>query len=118
MFDSRVNTIRVPIISSPVAPTGSPAPTPATIIKTAERDCVVRVRNISFGSYVLIAYNEATISTFPAMAATYRLPAGATEEFIAAKGQSLFVSTPSGPPDGSGAAVSVHIFQRLPVEPQ
>lgn len=113
MFDSRVKTINVPVITAPV-PVGGQGPSPATIIKTAKDDCVVRVRNNSFSQAVLLAFDAATLSTFPPSGDTFELPAGASEPFVIARGQDLFVATTSGPAEGEGPKVSVHIYQDVP----
>lgn len=117
MFPSSVNTIEVPVITSP-APIGADAPSPATIIETAKTNCSVKVRNNSFGQYVLLAYDAATLQTFPAKAGTFKLPAGAVDTFVVARGQGLFVATPSGPVVGVGAEVSYLIYQDIPVDDQ
>lgn len=115
MFPSRVNTIKVPLINGPT-PVGGVAPSPATIVEIAKCDCVVRVRNNSFAVYVLLALDAAVLSSFPPRADTWKLPAGAIDVFVLKKGQALFVSTIAGPPDGSGAEVSFHVFESLPVD--
>lgn len=114
MFLSRVNTIEVPIVASPATP-GDDAPSPSPIIAAAKSACFVRVRNNSFGQYVLLAHEPVALQTFPAKADTYKLPAGLSETFVLAAGQGLHVSTPSGPVDGQGAEVSFHIYDDLPI---
>jgi hypothetical protein len=114
MFESRVNTLTVPIITTALA--GQTPPSPATIIKNASHDCSIRVRNNSFGQFVLIAFDDALLQAVPARTGTFKLPAGAPETFVVAKGQSLYASTTSGPVDGHGAEISFHVYENLPVE--
>jgi hypothetical protein len=114
MFASRVNTLKVPIIAGPLA--GQSPVTPAVIVDRVGYDCVVRVRNNAYGQYVLIAFDASTLQTFPTQIDTWKLPAGQVDVFILAKGQSLFVSTPSGGADGSGVEISYQVFQNVPAE--
>lgn len=116
MFNARVNTVTVPIITGP-NPAGGRPPSPATIVEVAKEDCNVRVRNNSFAVYVLIAYDPAVLTTFPPRADTWKIPAGAVDTFVVKKDQALYVSCVSGPPDGSGAEVSFHVFDAVPVDP-
>lgn len=113
MHKSRVSTIKVPVISGP--PTG-PNVAPAVIVEKAGYDLNVIVRNLSFGSYVSIAYDAAALQTATPKADSYRLPAGERDHFVVTKGQSLLVSTPSGGADGEGVLISFHIYEALPVD--
>ena len=115
MFNSRVNTIQVPIIgATPPAP--GPVPSASPIIGVAPDNCTVRVRNNSFGIYVWISFEAGPISTFPMRADAYKLPAGGVETFTVAQGQGLYVSATSGGVDNSKPEISYHIFDRIPVE--
>lgn len=116
MFPSRVNTIEVPVITTTTA--GVDTKPPVAIIQACKTDCSVRVRNNSYGQYVLIAFDAAPLQAFPAKADTWKIPAGKSDVFVLAQGQSLFVATPSGPPDGSNAEVSYIIYQDVPVVDQ
>jgi hypothetical protein len=114
MFKSRVNTVRVPIITAPI-PTGGVAPSPATIIEEAGFDCVVKVRNNSVGVFVFIAFDPAVLQTSNPRADTFKLPAGAPETFVLARGQGLYASATSGPPLGGDVEISFHVYDELPV---
>lgn len=116
MFASRVTTLLVPRIATTLAGESDNPPSPATIIKDAGSDCIVLIRNNSFGQYVLIAFDSAALQTTNPRADTFKLPAGASDRFILARGQSLYASTTSGPPEGEGPEVSVHIYESVPIE--
>lgn len=114
MQPSRVSTIRAPRIpGTPDA--GAPARiAPAFVVSNAKYDCVVRIRNNGFGSFVLVAYDASALTTYPTSNDTFKIPAGEKDEFIVAKGQSLLISTPSGGVEGEGVEVSYHVFQAFP----
>lgn len=114
MFASRFNTVEVPIIATVQA--GQVPRAPAEIVKDAGYDMIVRVRNNSFGQFVLLAFDPSVLQTTPARTDTFKLPAGAVENVILAKGQSLYASTPSGAADGAGAEISFHIYQSVPID--
>lgn len=116
MNDTRVNTIRAPRIpGTPDAGTPNRA-SPACLVSQAKQDCVVRIRNNGFASYILVAYDAAALQTFPATADVFKIPAGAEDEFVVAKEQSLLISTPSGGVDGAGVEVSYQVFQAYPTD--
>lgn len=114
MFPTRCNTIEVPIIATTLA--GTVARSPAIIVENAGDNLVVRVRNNSFGQFVLLALDASTLQAAAARTDTFKLPAGAVENIALAKGQSLYVATPSGPIDGAGAEISWLIYDGVPVE--
>lgn len=112
MFQSRLTTIRVPTI--PVGPpSGTDPPKPATIIERAGANLIVKVRNNSFGAYVLLALDNETLMRGGSNADTFKLPAGSEGEFVLAAGQSLYVSTPSPAVDNE---ISAHIYEAVPIE--
>lgn len=113
MIYSSTRTVAVPVIT--LMP-GAQPPSPVTIVKDVTQDCVVRIRNNSFGQFVLISFDDSALQSVPARAETYKLPAGQLDVFVVAKGQSLYAATNSGPIDGAGAEISIHVYQRLPVE--
>lgn len=114
MFPSRFSTVEVPIIATLLA--GQVPRSPAIVVENAGFDMIVRVRNNSFGQFVLLALDPSVLQTTPARADTFKLPAGAVENVILAKGQSLYASTPSGAADGAGAEISYHIYESVPID--
>lgn len=114
MFKSRVHSVSVPIITAPI-PTGGVAPSPATIIEEAGFDCGVRIRNNSVGVFVFIAFDAAVLQTSNPRSDTFKLPPGAAETFLLAKGQGLYASATSGPPLGGDVEISFHIYDGVPV---
>ena len=114
MFTSRCNTVLVPIIATNLA--GAVAKSPAIIIENAGYDSIVRLRNNSFGQFVLLAFDAATLQAAAPRTDTFKLPAGATESIPIAKGQSLYASTTSGPIDGAGAELSWWVYDGVPIE--
>lgn len=84
---------------------------PTTIIAPAQRDLVIRVRNNTFGSYILIAYEVGALASFTgSLQDTYKVPAGAVDIFIVAKGQCLYAATP-GEINGE---LSAHYYEAFP----
>lgn len=64
----------------------------------------VLVRNNSVGQYIVLADSANALQNMPAAPEAYKLPAGASDEFILAPGSKLFAASP-----GVGAEVSVAI---------
>lgn len=108
IFPSLANTAAVPTITA-VASETSPQAKP--IVNMAPVDLIARVRNNSLGAYVLVAYELAALMSFPNWAAVYKLPAGAVETFVVAKGQQLFVASP-----GVGCEISYVVAEALPTD--
>jgi hypothetical protein len=116
MFPSRVHSLLVPRIDTTLAGvTGNP-PSPATLVKDAGHDCIVVVLNNSFGQFVLLALDPAVLQTDNPRADTFKLPAGMLHRIILARGQSLYASTTSGPPEGAGAEISFHVYESVPID--
>lgn len=93
MRESIIKTMGVPQITA-TAPENGDVITPGTIVTEAKRPLRVIVRNISVGSFVLIAYDPVSIAGYPAAANSYKLPAGERDEFFVAPGQGLYMASP------------------------
>lgn len=113
MNNSRVNTVKVPsIFGQPLA-----TATPLCIVSNAKVNCVVRIRNLSLGSYILVAFDAATLqSGGGTKGEVWQIPAGDKDEFVVAKGQNLLCSSPTGGGEGEGVEISYHIFQAFPTD--
>jgi hypothetical protein len=109
MFGARCTTINVPSITATASET---SPEPRPVIYSAGHDQVVRIRNNTFGSYVLISYDAAALMSFPNLSDVYKLPAGLSETFVMAKGQQLYCATPGG----AGGEISIAVSEALPVD--
>jgi hypothetical protein len=110
MFTTHVKTVRVPQITGAPVASGGIAIEPLPIVQQAKVNCGVKIRNLSFGAFVLVAFDVAAITSFPASDA-WQIPAGQVDEFIVAAGQSLVVASPAGAPD---VMISYQIFQAFP----
>jgi len=109
MFRARCTTINVPSITATASETSLE---PRPVVHTAMFDLLVRIRNNSFGTYVLIAYEAAALMSFPNLSDVYKLPAGASDLFVVKAGEQMFCATPGG----AGGEISIAISEALPVD--
>lgn len=90
----------------------SGAPT-ASLVHQNDPDTFKRilVRNVSYGTVIVLAFGKETLQTQPPGGDTYELPPGQSDVLSIAPGQKLFAIAL-----GADARLSVHISDGLPLD--
>jgi len=82
---------------------------PSRLIQAAKTPLRVLVRNTG-GTVIFIAHDVSDLSNINAVGAAYQLPAGQSDVFVVAPGQSIIAAA-----QGAGGQVSIAVSEAIPV---